>query len=111
MTPDMIEATKIYYLVFGILTILGGIIGFVKAKSRASLIAGSICGIVLVASGVIIMRGEPRFGLILGLLVSVALAGQFVPKVMLNRAPIHSIIMAVLSAVSLVLTLISFAKK
>ncbi len=107
----MIDVTKIYYLVFGILTILGGVIGFVKAKSRASLIAGGSTGLLLVVSSIVIMAGRTNIGLMLGLLVSVALAGQFIPKVMLNRAPIHSIIMAILSAASLILTLISFAKK
>jgi uncharacterized membrane protein (UPF0136 family) len=107
----MIDATKIYYLVFGILTIIGGVIGFVKAKSRASLIAGGSTGALLVAAAIVIMAGHINWGLMLGLLVSVALAGQFIPKVMLNRAPIHSVIMAVLSAVSLILTLIAFAKK
>ncbi len=107
----MMDVIKIYYLVFGILTILGGVIGFVKAKSRASLIAGGSAGLLLVASGLIIMAGRTNIGLMLGLLVSVALAGQFIPKVMLNRAPIHSIIMAILSAASLILTIISFTKK
>ncbi len=107
----MLNITKIFYLVFGVLTILGGIIGFVKAKSRASLIAGGICGAVLLLAGGLIFYGNVIAGLILGLLVTVALAGQFVPKVMLNRAPIHSIVMAILSALGLVFTLISFAKK
>ena len=107
----MIDVTKIFYLVFGILTIVGGVIGFVKAKSRASLIAGGSTGLLLVASSIVIMTGRVDLGLMLGLLVSVALAGQFIPKVMLNRAPIHSVIMAILSAASLIVTLIAFAKK
>lgn len=107
----MIEATRIYYLVFGALTIAGGIIGFVKAKSRASLIAGGLCGLLLIAAGVLMFDHKVKAGLIVGVLVSVALAGQFVPKVMLNRAPIHSIVMAVLSAVSLVLTIIALMPK
>lgn len=107
----MIDFIKIYYLVFGALTILGGVIGFVKAKSRASLIAGSITGLVLIASGILIGQNAIVPGLVIGLLISVALAGQFIPKVMVNRAPPHVILMAVLSAVSLILTLISFAKK
>lgn len=107
----MIDFIKIYYLVFGALTILGGVIGFAKAKSRASLIAGSITGLALIVSGILVAQGSVVPGLIVGLLVSVALAGQFIPKVMINRAPPHVILMALLSAVSLVLTLISFARK
>ena len=34
------EAAKIYFIIFGLLTIVGGIIGYVKAGSTASIIAG-----------------------------------------------------------------------
>jgi len=41
----------IYLFIFGALTIAGGVMGFVKAKSRPSLIAGGICGLLLLACG------------------------------------------------------------
>lgn len=107
----MVEVTQIYYFVFGALTLLGGIIGCIKAKSLPSLIAGTLCGLILIAAGILLGSLAPDFvklGLILGILVSVALAAQFVPKVMVSRAPIHAIIMAVLSAGALAVTLISF---
>ncbi len=107
----MIDATKYFYLIFGLLAIVGGLMGFLKAKSRASLIAGSITGVVLIISAIFIFRGQNNWGLLLGLLVSAALAGQFVPKVMLGRAPSHTIIMAILSAASLILTIVSLATK
>jgi uncharacterized membrane protein (UPF0136 family) len=34
-------ATKIYFIIFGVLTIAGGIIGYVKAGSVPSIIAGA----------------------------------------------------------------------
>ena len=43
----MIGPAKIYFIVFGALTIIGGIIGYVKAGSLPSIIAGSIAGILL----------------------------------------------------------------
>lgn len=85
--------------------------GYVKSGSMASIIAGSISGIALLAAGALILWGKIDAGLIVGVLISVALAGQFVPKVVGNNAKIHVIIMAVLSIVSLILTLISFSKK
>ena len=111
MTPHMIGATKIYYFVFGVLTLAGGIMGYVKAKSLASIIAGTICGLLLIAAGLLLVYAKVNIALILGILVSVALAGQFVPKVMLNRAPVHALIMAVLSIIGVIFTLIAFAKK
>ena len=38
------EAAKIYFVIFGLLTIAGGIVGYVKAGSVASVIAGAITG-------------------------------------------------------------------
>jgi hypothetical protein len=43
----MIGPAKIYFIVFGVLTIAGGVMGYAKAGSTASIIAGSICGILL----------------------------------------------------------------
>jgi len=43
----MLTPAKIYFLIFGVLTIAGGIIGYVKAGSTPSIIAGSITGILL----------------------------------------------------------------
>ncbi len=107
----MIDVAKVFYLIFGFLTLLGGVIGFVKAKSRASLIAGGLCSLALFGAGALMFTNHINYGLILGLLVSVALAGQFVPKVLMGRAPIHSLLMALLSSASLIITLITLTKK
>lgn len=107
----MMSAVPIYYLIFGILTIAGGTLGYLKAKSRLSLGIGGGVGLVLIGSAVAIYLGRTNAGLIIGLLASAALAGQFIPKVAMGRAPIHAIIMAVLSAISLILTIIAFTEK
>ena len=44
------DATKLYFLIFGGLTIVGGIIGYVKAGSLPSIIAGAITGVLLLTS-------------------------------------------------------------
>ena len=117
MTPDVIRATEIYYLSFGTLTLLGGIVGYVKAKSLPSLVMGVLYGVALIVAGLLIFNGQTgnvnnvKVGLIVGLLATAGLAGQFVPKVMVNRAAPHVIVMALLSAVGMVLTLISFTGK
>jgi hypothetical protein len=49
----MIGGAKIYFIVFGILTIAGGVLGYVKAGSMASIIAGSISGVLLFAGSVV----------------------------------------------------------
>ena len=43
---------------YGVFSLAGGIIGYVKAKSRASLIAGSISGVLLMMSACGIQSGS-----------------------------------------------------
>ena len=43
-------AAKIYFIIFGVLTIAGGVIGYVKAGSVPSIIAGAISGILLLVA-------------------------------------------------------------
>ena len=113
----VIQATEIFYIIFGALTLLGGIVGYVKAKSLPSLLVGILAGLVLIAAGILLFIGQAdspnnvKVGLILGLLTTAGLAGQFIPKVMINRAKPHVIVMAILSAVGMVLTLIAFNAK
>jgi uncharacterized membrane protein (UPF0136 family) len=41
---------KIYFIIFGFLTIAGGVVGYVKAGSLPSIIAGSITGVLLLVA-------------------------------------------------------------
>ena len=109
----MIQATQFFYIVFGVLTLLGGIIGYAKAKSLPSLIVGALFGVALIAAGMLIIYGHTnphllKPGLSLGLLATAALSGLFIPKVMVNRAAPHVIIMAGLSGIGMIITMVSF---
>lgn len=112
--PSVIQATEIYYLIFGMLTLLGGIVGYAKGKRAPALVIGLIFGITLVSAGVLLLWGQTntiKIGLIVGLLGTAVLSGLFIPKVMMNRAAPHVIAMAVLSGIGMVLTLIALAGK
>ena len=65
---------------YGLIALSGGIIGFVKASSLASLIAGGISGLLLVACAVFVPR-KPKAALTVALVVSLGLLGRFLPKV------------------------------
>ena len=73
------EAAKVYFIIFGLLTIAGGIIGYVKAGSTASIIAGGITGVLLIVAALLLPQHRVA-GLATALIISVLLAGQFVPK-------------------------------
>ena len=62
---------------YGLVALIGGLIGFLKAGSLASLIAGGASGVLLIVAGVLV-GSKPKAGLILGLVVSLALLGRFV---------------------------------
>src|SRR2546426_12775668 len=73
------EAAKIYFIAFGVLTIAGGIVGYVKAGSMASIIAGSITGKLLLVAAFLLPQHR-AIGLATAFIISLLLAAQFVPK-------------------------------
>jgi uncharacterized membrane protein (UPF0136 family) len=106
----MIYFTQTYYFVFAALTILGGIIGYVNKRSTASLVAGGISGMLLVVAA-LFLNTKPTGGLILGLVVSVMLAGRFIPNFMEKKVLFPSGVMSLLSTAGIVVTLLSWYKK
>ena len=99
----MFEFARAYLFLFGALTIAGGVMGFVKAKSRASLIAGGISGALLLVAGWLVSTGG-RSGLVLGLVVALALAMRFVMTFKKSGKMMPAGMMAIASVVGVVLT-------
>jgi uncharacterized membrane protein (UPF0136 family) len=64
-------------LFFGIIVAAGGVMGYVNAKSTASLIAGGIAGVLLVGSAIAMMRDAYQAGWWVALIVTVALLARF----------------------------------
>ena len=106
----MIDLTKIYYFIFGVLTIAGGVMGYMKAQSMASLIAGGVSGLLLIGAGALIAT-KTQPGLILGLLVSIALAGRFIPAYMSKHVFMPAGLMSILSVLGVILTILALIKR
>ena len=106
----MIGPTKIYFIVFGLLTIVGGVIGYVKAGSTASIIAGSIAGVLLLIAAWL-LPGSPVVGLGLAIVISLALAGQFVPKFIKTGHVMPAGLMSVLSVIGIVVAVLAWLRK
>jgi len=106
----MIGPAKIYFIIFGLLTIVGGVIGYVKAGSTVSIIAGSISGIALIVAA-LLLPGNVVLGLALAGLVSILLAGRFVPAFMKTGAVMPAGLMSVLSVIGVIVAIVAWIKK
>jgi uncharacterized membrane protein (UPF0136 family) len=104
------DATAIYFLVFGALTILGGVIGYVKAGSVPSIIAGAITGILLLVAGWILPNNR-AIGLAIAFIVSLLLAAQFVPKLVRTGKMMPAGLMSILSVIGIVAAIVAWLKK
>jgi uncharacterized membrane protein (UPF0136 family) len=84
--------------VYGLVALIGGTIGFVKAGSVASLIAGGGSGLVLLVAAALVAKnpdGAPgrlassaRVGLIIALVVSLLLIGRFASTLRNGASPV-----------------------
>ena len=106
----MIGPTKIYFIVFGLLTIVGGVIGYVKAGSTASIIAGSIAGILLLIAA-LLLPGNLALGLALAAVISIALAGRFIPAFIKTGHLMPAGLMSVLSVIGVIMAIVAWIKK
>jgi uncharacterized membrane protein (UPF0136 family) len=64
-------------LIFAVLIAVGGVMGYVKAGSTASLIAGLVSGILLLGSALAMMRGAFQLGWWIALLVTILILVRF----------------------------------
>jgi uncharacterized membrane protein (UPF0136 family) len=104
------EGARIYFIVFGALTILGGIVGYLKAGSVASIIAGSITGVLLLVAAFLLPEHR-MIGLATALIVSLLLAAQFVPKFLRTGRVMPAGMMSILSAIGIIAVIVAWAKK
>lgn len=106
----MIGAAKIYFIIFGVLTIVGGLIGYVSKGSVPSIVAGSITGVLLLV-GAFLLPNHAVAGLAITLILSLLLAGQFVPKFIQTGKAMPAGMMSILSGIGIITALVAWIKK
>ena len=106
----MIGVARAYFIIFGILTIAGGIVGYAKAGSVISIIAGSISGVLLLVAA-FLLPDHQAAGLIVALVVSLLLAGQFVPKFFSTHKVMPAGLMSVLSVIGIIVAIAAWLRK
>jgi uncharacterized membrane protein (UPF0136 family) len=80
----LLSFARIYFVLVGIVLIAGGLIGFLKANSTASLVSGGISGLLWILSA-LLFAGQLQIGLVIALLVCLLLAGRFVPALVRGK--------------------------
>lgn len=91
-------------IAYGALSIVGGIIGFVQAGSKVSLISGLISGILLIAGAMLIRQGNAA-GFFLSLIVTAGLIAVFAVRLAKTRKamPAGLMIIAGIAALAVML--------
>ncbi len=91
-------------LIYGLLVLLGGIMGYAKARSTPSLVSGSAFGFLLIVSAWLMLQGR-AVGWYLALGVSVVLAVFFANRFRATRAFMPAGLMILLSLVAVAVLL------
>lgn len=88
-------------LAYGILAIVGGIIGYIQANSKVSLLSGSISGLLLLFAAYFQFQGQ-SWALILAALVTAALVVFFALRLAKTRKFMPAGLMTILGVLALV---------
>lgn len=85
---------------YGILAIIGGIIGYSQAQSKVSLISGIVSGLLLILGGVMQLQGQ-AWGLILATVVTAVLVIVFAIRLFKTRKFMPAGLMTLLGLITL----------
>lgn len=97
------------YIVYAVLLLLGGVMGYARAKSAPSLIGGIVAAALSVAAA-LLLHHHPRAGMGLETLVSLGMGVLFLRRYQTTRKPMPALPVLVLSLIVLVATLLHYAQ-
>ncbi|MBT3601976.1 MAG: TMEM14 family protein [Candidatus Latescibacteria bacterium] len=80
----MIQVAQVALVIYGVLLIVGGVMGKVKGNSSASLVAGGLTGVAAL-SGFWQSLSDPLLGFMVGAMVGLLLTGIFVSRFARSR--------------------------
>ena len=101
---------KTYFFIFAALTAAGGAMGYIKAASKASLIAGVVSGLLLALAAHWI-PSKPILGATLGTVISASLLARFAMVYLKKGAAMPAIPMIALGALGLVVAILVLVRR
>ena len=102
----MLQIAQVVLGIYGMLLIVGGVTGMVKAGSLVSVIAGGIAGVIALV-GLWISLSDPATGLLIGALLALVLTGMFINRFMATRKLMPAGMVLILSLVVGILMLVA----
>ncbi len=100
------QLSAILLLAYGILVAAGGVMGYARAGSRASLATGGASGLVVIA-GALAALGGRRAGFMIDLAVAIVLAAFFAYRFGRTRKPMPAIPSILLSLAAVAIALLA----
>ena len=95
------QTTAIVVWVYGLLMAVGGVIGYVKVRSKASLLSGVGFGLMLLASGYGVWHGW-RNSLVVSAVMAALLVAIFAVRLVKTRRFMPAGVLALLSLAALI---------
>jgi len=95
---------KIAVILYGLLSIVGGVIGYKTAGSKVSLISGSISGVLLFIGGIASFLGQ-SWGLILATIITAILIIVFIARLLKTKKFMPAGLMIMGGVIVLIVTL------
>ncbi|HEY9662586.1 MAG TPA: TMEM14 family protein [Allocoleopsis sp.] len=86
---------------YGVLALLGGVLGYAKVRSLPSLLSGLVSGGLLILSGILQLQGND-WGRILALIITIALIVVFAIRFWKTRKVMPAGLMGALGLVALI---------
>jgi len=106
----MLNTARLFFFIFAAFTAFGGVMGFVKANSKASLIAGVVSGLLLAISGWL-MPTRATVGCVMGIVVSLLLLGRFLPAYLKKGVAMPALPMSILSVIAIALAIAGLVRR
>lgn len=88
--------TQILLYIYGLLLIFGGVMGFIKAKSVPSLVAGVVCGVIEILMGI---RYQWHDAPVVALIIALILLFMMGRRYLNTRKAMPALLIVVLSLV------------